>query len=91
MSAQIQQDPTVIDALGATDPVSVPTKRQLLSSVTAVLGQGKAVRREAKGLGVELLRIGVGRSQVTPARGDGRSRIRPGRTTRSTAGWRRPI
>lgn len=72
MNAKPESIDAVIDAVGATDPVNVPTKRQLLSSFASVLRQATALPGEVKGLGVELVRIGAGRSLVTPARGDNR-------------------
>jgi len=72
MSQQEISEPEVVDAVGGTDPAGKPTGWDLLSSVGLVLGQGAAVGRESTVLAAELIRIGLGRSEVQPQRGDRR-------------------
>jgi len=74
MTEQAISEPAVVDAVGGTDPAAMPTGWELLSSVGVVLGQGAAVGRESSTLVAELIRIGLGRSEVEPARGDRRFR-----------------
>jgi polyhydroxyalkanoate synthase subunit PhaC len=74
MNKQVKPEPQLLDAVGATDPVAIPSAWQLLSSLGPVLGQGSAVGRESAALTAELIRIGIGRSAVRPRPGDGRFR-----------------
>jgi polyhydroxyalkanoate synthase subunit PhaC len=67
-------EPQVVDAVGGTEPVTVPSAVELAASLALVLAQGSAVGHEAKTLGAELVRIGLGRSEVEPKRGDWRFR-----------------
>jgi len=74
MKQQQAPEPEVIDAVGGTDPVGVPSARELIASLTSMLAQGSVVGHEAKTLAEELIRIGRGQSEVEPKRGDGRFR-----------------
>ena len=74
MSEQEISEPEVVDAVGGTDPTGVPTEWELLSTIGLVLGHGAAVGRESTTLVAELIRIGLGRSEVQPSRGDRRFR-----------------
>jgi polyhydroxyalkanoate synthase len=74
MRQQQVLDPEVVDAVGGTEPAAVPSALELTASLALVLAQGRAVGRETKTFGTELVRIGLGRSQVEPKRGDGRFR-----------------
>jgi hypothetical protein len=74
MKNQQVPEPGVIDAVGGTDPSPVPSARELIAGVTSMLAQGSVVSHEAKTLAGELIRIGLGRSEVGPKRGDGRFR-----------------
>ena len=67
-------DPGVIDAVVGTDPSTVPSAGELIAGLTSMLAQGSVVGHEAKTLAEELIRIGLGRSEVEPKRGDGRFR-----------------
>lgn len=60
------------EALSGAEAVAIPSWRSLLGGLTATLGQGRGVVREAAGLGVEAARIATGRSEVGPAPGDRR-------------------
>jgi polyhydroxyalkanoate synthase len=71
---QQQVPPEVIDAVGGTDPSPVPSARELLGGLTSMLAQGSVLGHEAKTLAGELVRVGLGRSEVEPKRGDGRFR-----------------
>lgn len=74
MKQQRVPAPEVVDAVGGTDQAAVPSALELTKSLALVLGQGRAVGREARTLGAELIRIGLGRSTVEAKRGDGRFR-----------------
>ena len=74
MSEQLNPEPASMDAIGATEPAAIPSARELLSSLAVVLGQGTTMARESKALTVDLIRVGLGRSDVQPARGDTRFR-----------------
>ena len=74
MKQQQVPEPGVIDAVVGTDSSSVPSARELVAAVTSMLAQGSVVGHEAKTLAEELVRIGLGRSQVHRKRGDGRFR-----------------
>ena len=74
MRQQQVPEPEVVDAVGGTDPAAVPSALELTASLALVLAQGNAVGREAKILAAELIRIGLGRSELEPKRGDGRFR-----------------
>jgi len=69
-----EPEPKVIDAVGGTDPSAFPPARELIAGLTSMLAQGSVVGQEAKTLAEELIRIGRGRSEVEPKRGDGRFR-----------------
>ncbi len=60
------------DAVSATDPVSVPTFAGLADGVAATLLQGSAVGKACASLTAELVRIGLGRSDIEPEKGDWR-------------------
>jgi polyhydroxyalkanoate synthase subunit PhaC len=74
MKIQQMPEPEVIDAVGGTDPSALPPARELIAGLTSMLAQGSVVGHEAKALAEELIRIGLGRSEVEPKRGDGRFR-----------------
>src|ERR1035437_189588 len=74
MKQQQVPEPGVIDAVVGTDSSSVPSARELIAGLTSMLAQGSVVGHEAKTLAEELVRIGLGRSEVHPKRGDGRFR-----------------
>ncbi len=74
MVQQTISEPEVVDAVGGADATGIPNAAELLSSLGFLIGQGGALGREATILCAELLRIGIGRSEVAPQRGDGRFR-----------------
>lgn len=74
MSQSTTPDQEVIDAVGAADPAGVPSGSELISGLAYPLLHGAAMGKEAVGLTAELLRIGVGRSETEPTRGDRRFR-----------------
>ena len=64
----------VTDAVGGGEPTSVPDRLGLLDGLVAALLQGASLGRAGVGLGAELGRIGLGRSQITPQKNDWRFR-----------------
>ncbi len=74
MKQQQIPEPGVIDAIEGTEQSSVPSVRELIGGLTSMLAQGSVVGHEARALAGELIRIGRGRSEVEPKRGDGRFR-----------------
>ena len=60
------------ESVGGGEAVGMPSLGQAASGLAAALGQGAAVVGEATRLGVELIRIARGRSDVAPAKGDRR-------------------
>ena len=74
MENQQVPEPEVIDAVAGTDPAPLPSARELVGALTSMLAQGSVVGQEAKTLAEELVRIGLGHSEVAPKRGDGRFR-----------------
>jgi polyhydroxyalkanoate synthase len=60
------------ESIGGGEAVGMPSLGQATSGLAAALGQGAAVVGEATRLGVELIRIASGRSDVAPAKGDRR-------------------
>ena len=60
------------DAVAAGDAVSLPTLGGLADGIAATLLQGSAMAKASVSLGAELMRIAIGRSEVTPERGDWR-------------------
>jgi len=74
MNKQQVPEPGVIDAVVGTDSSSVPPVRELVGGLASMLAQGSVVGHEAKTLAQELVRIGLGRSEVHPKRGDARFR-----------------
>lgn len=60
------------DAVAAGDPIAVPTIAGLAEGVTTTLLQGSAVAKASVSLSAELVRIALGRSDVSPERGDWR-------------------
>ncbi len=60
------------ESIGGGEAVGMPSLGQAASGLAAALGQGAAVVGEATRLGVELIRIASGRSDVAPAKGDRR-------------------
>jgi polyhydroxyalkanoate synthase subunit PhaC len=63
-----------LSSIGQGEPAASPTPRDLIGSLTSLLAQGSALGSEAKSLGTEMIRIGLGRSEVAPKRGDSRFR-----------------
>ena len=61
-----------LDPIAGTDPVRWPAMREMLASAALILGQTAAAGRESTVLAAELIRIGLGRSEVGPAKGDRR-------------------
>ena len=74
MKQQQVPESGVIDAVVGTDPSPDLSARDLIAGLTSMLAQGSVVGHEAKTLAEELIRIGLGRSEVRPKRGDGRFR-----------------
>ena len=72
MSHDHDPSPAAADALGAGEPTSVPSALGLVEGAASALLHGSAVARAGVGLGAELARIALGRSQISPARGDWR-------------------
>ena len=64
----------VTDAVGGGEPTSVPDRLGLLDGLVAALLQGASLGRAGVGLGAELGRISLGRSQITPQKNDWRFR-----------------
>jgi polyhydroxyalkanoate synthase subunit PhaC len=62
----------VADAVGAGEPTSIPDTLGLLDGLIGALLQGSSLGRAGVGLSAELARISLGRSQVTPEKGDWR-------------------
>src|SRR5260370_3106825 len=60
------------ESIGGGEAVGMPSLGQADKGLAAALGQGAAVVGEATRLGVELIRIARGRSDVAPAKGDRR-------------------
>ena len=71
---QAPHDPSQVaeDAIAAADPVAIPSLGGIVDGVAGALLQGTSVAKAAVGLGAELTRIAIGRSDVVPARGDWR-------------------
>lgn len=64
----------VADAVGAAEPAGMPSGAELVESLTRPLLHATAVGKEAAALSAELLRIGIGRSEVEPEPRDARFR-----------------
>jgi polyhydroxyalkanoate synthase len=64
----------VVDAVGFADPTGVPSGAELLEALTRPLLHASAVGKETVALTAELLRIGIGRSDVEPDKRDARFR-----------------
>jgi len=62
----------VAESVGGGEAAGMPSLGQAASGLAAALSQGAAVAREVSRLGVELIRIARGRSDVAPAKGDRR-------------------
>ena len=60
------------ESVGGGEAVGMPSLRQAASGLAAALSQGTTVAREATRLGVELIRIAWGLSDLAPAEGDRR-------------------
>jgi polyhydroxyalkanoate synthase subunit PhaC len=60
------------ESVGGGEAAGIPSLGQAASGLAAALSQGAAVAGEATRLGVELIRIARGRSDVAPAKGDRR-------------------
>lgn len=63
-----------LDAIGGGDPATTAPQRNLIGALSSLLAQGSAVGSEAKTLGTEMIRIGLGSSEMAPKRGDNRFR-----------------
>jgi len=74
MQKQQVEESEVIDAVVGTEDVPFPSARELIGGLTSMLAQGSVVGHEAKALAEELVRIGLGKSEVEPKRGDSRFR-----------------
>lgn len=59
-------------AVAGGDPIAVPTLADLADGVAATLLQGSAVAKATVSLSAELVRIGLGRSDVCPEKSDWR-------------------
>src|SRR5690348_16295924 len=62
----------VVESVGGGEALGMPSLRQAVGGLAAALSQGTTVARESTRLGLELIRIVWGRSDVAPARGDRR-------------------
>ncbi len=60
------------ESVGGGEAAGMPSLGQAASGLAAALSQGAAVAGEVSRLGVELIRIARGRSDVAPAKGDRR-------------------
>ena len=60
------------ESVGGGEAVGMPSLRQAASGLATALSQGTTVAREATRLGVELIRIAWGLSDLAPAEGDRR-------------------
>ncbi|HEY3261534.1 MAG TPA: alpha/beta fold hydrolase [Pseudonocardiaceae bacterium] len=67
-------DPSQVaeDAVAAADPIAVPSLAGVLDGMAATVFRGASLGKVGVGLGSELARIAVGRSEVAPAKGDWR-------------------
>jgi polyhydroxyalkanoate synthase len=75
VSQETVADPDeVVDAVGSAEATGVPTAPELLGAVTRPLLHASAVGKQAVTLSAELLRIGIGRSEVEPPPRDARFR-----------------
>jgi polyhydroxyalkanoate synthase len=74
MRQQKVPEPEVVDERAGIDPTPVPSGRDLVGTLGSLLAQGSVVGGGAKTLGAEMIRIGLGRSDVEPKRGDVRFR-----------------
>ncbi|WP_340536879.1 PHA/PHB synthase family protein [Nocardioides sp. GXZ039] len=72
MTQSVDPGVAASDAVGAGEAAPAPTLRGLADGVAATLLQGSAIARAGTTLGAELTKIGLGRSEVAPARGDWR-------------------
>lgn len=63
-----------VDAVGAADPTGVPSGGELIGALARPLLHVSAVGKESMAFGAELFRVGLGRSEVAPSRGDRRFR-----------------
>ncbi len=70
----VAHDPTEVaqDAVAGGDPTSLPSAVGVADGIVATVLQGSAVARAAVGLGAEVARIALGRSEVAPDRSDWR-------------------
>ena len=60
------------DAIGGGDATAVPTLAGVVSGLSSTLTHAPAIARATIGLGGELTRVAVGRSDVSPRKGDWR-------------------
>jgi len=67
-------DPTevALDGVAAGDPISLPSAAGIADGIAGALLQGRSVAQAGIGFGKELVRIAMGRSEVSPTRSDWR-------------------
>lgn len=72
MTADDSIGTSAADAVGGTDPASLPSVAEILGTVGLLAGQGATVGKEATTLMRESVRIALGRSDLAPDRKDRR-------------------
>jgi polyhydroxyalkanoate synthase len=72
MSAKPVLDAKSEESIAGGEDVTLPRGRDAGRALAGAFGQGRVVAREAVRLGGELAKIGLGRSEVTPGKGDRR-------------------
>ncbi len=70
--SELHNPTEVADAVGSGDAAGIPSLLGLADGVATTLLQGSSIARAGVGFAAELTRITLGRSAVTPARGDWR-------------------
>jgi polyhydroxyalkanoate synthase len=60
------------ESIGGGEDLVLPSRGEVLAGIVGALGQGHLLANEAIGLGTELVKVLLGRSDVAPARGDRR-------------------
>jgi polyhydroxyalkanoate synthase len=68
MNDLLLSEEEITDSIAGPDPTALPSLRECIATGLLVLEQGAATGREAATLGAELIRIGLGRSDLEPAR-----------------------
>ncbi|MDF3312162.1 alpha/beta fold hydrolase [Rhodococcus sp. T2V] len=66
------QRESVEESIGGGDDFGLPDRREVLAGIVAALGQGRVLAHAGAGLGKELAKIALGKSEVRPAKGDRR-------------------